>query len=114
MTAHVGSQAEYRWDKPVKISNCRFVFDSDLDRKEKNIAVLQWKKMPLLTTPATLVKRFKIEALCDGKWVDAGEFFNPGQRLVNIPLDITCTALKFTVLETYGNETVKIFAWTVA
>ena len=44
MTAHVGSQAEYRWDKPVKISNCRFVFDSDLDRKEKNIAVLQWKK----------------------------------------------------------------------
>ncbi|MBE6355820.1 MAG: FAD-dependent oxidoreductase [Lentisphaerae bacterium] len=113
-TARIGSQAEYRWTAPVKIRNCRFIFDSDLNRKEKNIAVLHWKKMPLLTTPATLVKRFKIEALTDGKWVDAGEFFNPGQRLVNIPLDITCSALRFTVLETYGNETVKIFAWTVA
>ena len=35
--ARVGDSAEYRWEKPVKLQNTRLVFDSFLNRPEKNI-----------------------------------------------------------------------------
>ena len=48
-----------------------------------------------------------------GTWQSAGEFFNAGQRLVKLPLEIECIALKLTILETFGNEKVRIFAGDV-
>ena len=66
------------------------------------------------TTPVTLVKRFKLDYQdAAGNWQELGEFSNPGQRLCKLPLDIECVALKLTILETFGNETVKVFSWTV-
>lgn len=112
--ASSGSSVEYRWQQPVKLRNTRLVFDSDLDRPEKNIIVLHLLDPQFCKTPATLVKRFKLEyQQGGGVWQSAGEFFNSGQRLVNIPLDIECTALKLTILETFGNSEVKVFAWDV-
>ena len=112
--AKAGDSAEYRWDKPVKLQNTRFVFDSFLNRPEKNIIVLQCKNVPLCSTPVTLVKRFKLDYQdAAGVWHELGEFNNPGQRLCKLPLDIECTALKLTILETFGNESVKVFSWTV-
>ncbi len=113
-SAKAGDSAEYQWDKEVNIHECRLVFDSDLDRKEKNIIVLNLRDPQICTTPATLVKRFKLEAFTDGKWQDAGTYDNPGQRLVKIPLDICCSKIRLTVLETFGNDTVKIFSWTIS
>ena len=112
--ASCGSSAEYRWKTPVKLGNTRLVFDSDLDRPEKNIIVLHLLDPQFCTTPTTLVKRFKLEyQKADNSWQSIGEFFNPGQRLVNIPLDIECIALKLTIQETFGNSEVKVFAWDV-
>ena len=48
-----------------------------------------------------------------GTWQSAGEFFNAGQRLVKLLLEIECIALKLTILETFGNEKVRVFAWDV-
>ena len=113
--AAVGDSAEYRWKQPVKLSQTRLVFDSDLDRPEKNIIVLHLLDPQFCKTPATLVKRFKLEYQdSDGIWHSIGDFFNPGQRLMKLPLDIECSALRMTVLETFGNSEVKIFNWTVA
>ena len=112
--AAVGDSVEYRWQQPVKLQSTRLVFDSDLDRREKNIIVLHWLDPQFCTTPPTLVKRFKLEyQLNDGAWHSLGEYFNAGQRLVKVPLDIECTALKLTILETFGNEKVRIFCWDV-
>jgi len=112
--AKAGDSAVYTWDKEVHIGECRLVFDSDLDRKEKNIVVLQTADVPLCTTPTTLVKRFKLEAKQQGLWQEIGTFDNPGQRLVKIPMDVCCTEMRLTILETFGNGSVKIFSWTVA
>lgn len=112
--AEVGDSVEYRWQAPVKLRNTRLVFDSDLDRPEKNIIVLHLLDPQFCRTPQTLVKRFKLEYQdSEGSWQSVGEFFNPGQRLVNLVLDIECTALRLTILETFGNKTVKVFAWDV-
>ena len=112
--AKAGDSAEYRWKTPVKLQNTRLVFDSFLNRPEKNIIVLQCKNVPLCTTPVTLVKRFKLDYQdAAGVWHELGEFSNPGQRLCKLPLDIECVALKLTILETFGNESVKVFSWTV-
>lgn len=111
--ACVGDYAEYSWDKEVDIHECRLVFDSDLNRPEKNIVVLNLLKPQLCTTPTTLVKRFKLDALVNGVWQEIGIFENKGQRLVKLPLDVRCRSIRMTLLETFGDARVKIFAWTV-
>lgn len=114
MVAKVGDTASYKWDKEVNVKECRLVFDSNLDRPEKNIVVLQTPDVPLCSTPTTLVKRFKIEAKQNSQWNEVITYNNPGQRLVKIPMDVNCTELRLTILETFGDENVKIFSWTVA
>ncbi len=109
-----GDSAEYRWENPVWLNRTRLVFDSDLDRPEKNIIVLHLLDPQFCKTPATLVKRYKLEYKdTAGVWQSVGEFFNPGQRLVTLPLAIECTALKLTILETFGNSQIRVFAWDV-
>ena len=98
----------------MKLQSTRLVFDSFLNRPEKNIIVLHCKDVPFCSTPVTLVKRFRLDYQdAAGAWHEAGEFDNPGQRLCKLPLNIECSALKLTILETFGNETVKVFSWTV-
>ena len=112
--ASPGDSMEYRWTTPVKLQSTRLVLDSDLDRPEKNIIVLHLLDPQLCTTPKTLVKRFRLDyQQPDGSWQCCGEYDNAGQRLIKLPLDIECTALKLTVLETFGNKDVRIFAWDV-
>ena len=112
--AAAGDSAEYRWKTPVKLQSTRLTFDSNLNRREKNIIVLHLLDPQLCTTPGTLVKRFKLEyQLNSSEWLPLGEYFNAGQRLVKLPLDIECTALKLTILETFGNPQVRIFGWDV-
>ena len=91
------------------------VFDSDLNRKEKNIIALRFLDTPRYKLPETLVKSFRMDWQdAAGMWHELGIFENHYRREVLMKLDIECQALRFTLLETYGAEQVKIFAWTVA
>ncbi|MBR7127854.1 MAG: FAD-dependent oxidoreductase [Lentisphaeria bacterium] len=113
--ARVGNQVEYSWSSPIKLSQSRLIFDSDLaDFQPKNIVALRFKNHPQLEMPKSLVKKYRLD-YCDkdGNWQSLGEFDNLYKRLVFNNFDIECTKIRFTLLETFGDEEVKIFAWTV-
>ena len=113
--AKKGDSVEYTWSMPVKLSESRLIFDSDFsDFQPKNIVALRFKDQPKLEMPACLVKKYRLE-YCDGNgnYQTLGEFTNDYKRLVFNDLNIECTKLRFTLLETFGDEEVKIFAWTV-
>ena len=108
-----GAQAEYRWKHPVHLTLTRLVFDSDLNRPEKNIVAERFLDTPDLKIPATLVRKFRLERqLADGAWETLGNFDNH-QRLRMIPLNCETTALRLTVLETGSGAPERIFAWDV-
>ena len=106
-----GDSAEYRWEAPVGLRTARLVFDSDLNRKEKNIIAQRFLDTPNLRIPATLVRKFRLECeTAPGQWRTLGEFDNH-QRLRKIPLDCETTALRFTVLATGSGKPERVFAW---
>jgi hypothetical protein len=108
-----GDSAEYRWEKPVHLKCTRLVFDSDLNRPEKNIVAQRFLDTPDLRIPATLVRRFRLDRQSpDGNWETLGEFYNH-QRLRKIPLDCEAVALRLTVLATGSGGAERIFAWDV-
>ena len=113
--AKAGDSVEYTWSVPMKLSESRLIFDSNLkDFQPKNIVALRFKNQPKLEIPTCLVKKYRLD-YCDanGNWQCLGEFNNDYKRLIFNELNIECTKLKFTLLETFGDEEVKIFAWTV-
>ena len=108
-----GDAAEDRWERPVRLKLARLVFDSDLNRKGKNIVAERFLNTRDLKIPATLVRRFRLEyRRADGVWETVGEFDNH-QRLRKIPLGCEAVALRFTVLETGSGKAERIFAWDV-
>jgi hypothetical protein len=113
--ASVGDWVEYRVTEPVHLSQSRIVFDSELKRK--------WPNMPLwyprdgwdLQPPQTLVKSFSLEMEnADGTWEAVYREINNFQRLVRVPLNVTTSAIRLIVHETWGDESVKIFSWDVS
>jgi hypothetical protein len=97
------------------LNKSRLIFDSDFsDFQQKNIVALRFKDQPKLKMPTCLVKKYRLE-YCDanGNYQTLGEFTNDYKRLVFNDLNIECTKIRFTLLETFGDEEVKIFAWTV-
>ena len=111
--ASPGDAAEYRWPSPVKLTECRIVFDSDLNRQRKNIVALRFLALPRYRLPGTLVKKFRLEYRdAAGQWRRFGEFDGNYRRLVRLSMALTTDAVRLTVLETWGEPEVKVFAWT--
>ena len=110
----VGSWAEYRFAEPVQIFRSRLIFDSNLKRK--------WANMPLwyprdgwdIRPPETLVKGFRLLAEGDeGQWVEVCSVGENFQRLVQLTVEVTTRAIRLIVDETWGAESVNVFAWEV-
>ena len=63
----IGEPCVYRWEKPVLLSGCRFVFDTLLAFRDKRM-----RKMEALPDrkemPPMLVRRFHVDALRGGSW----------------------------------------------
>lgn len=108
-----GDSAEYRWEKAVFLKSTRIVFDSDLNRPEKNLIAQRFLDTPDLQIPVTLVRRFRLERQnSHGRWLTVGEFDNH-QRLRKIPIGQEAVALRLTVLATGSGKAERIFAWDV-
>ena len=111
--AGAGDFVQYHWDEPVKLSEVRLVFDSDLNRLEKNITALRFLDTPDLQIPETLVRKFRLEIqTADGSWQTVGEFDNY-QRLRRIPVSGNVTGVKCTILATGSGKPERIFAFDV-
>ncbi len=110
----IGDWVQYAWDTPQHIRELRFVLDSDLNRPEKN----QLSHYPLdvepVGVPTTLVRAFRIEAMDErGEWSIMLRRDNNYQRLIKISLDRQAAAVRFVPEQTWGDETVHLFAWQV-
>ena len=111
--AGAGDFVQYRWEKPTAIQTVRLVFDSDLDRPEKNITALRFPDTPDLQIPETLVRQFRVEIqMPDGTWQTLGIYDNH-QRLRKIAVRAEVLAVKCTVLQTGSGKPERIFAFDV-
>lgn len=62
-----GETCVYSWEKPVKISGCRFIFDTFLyfrDKRMRKLEALHDRK----AMPSMLVREFHVDVCCNGKW----------------------------------------------
>ncbi len=108
-----GAMAEYRWETPRPLAGCRLVFDSDLNRQEKNIVAVRFLDTPRVALPETLVRRFRLEYEdAAGNWREIGTFDNE-QRLRKLTFEVIAAALRLTILETGSGREERIFAWDV-
>ena len=118
---NIGSYVEYSFDKPEKVNEMRFVFDSDLNRE--TCSDKWWCKSSLMNHntpvteeeikfPQTLIKAFKIEAKdSNGEFKTVYENANNHNRLVKLNLNIETTAVRFIGLETWGIDKINLFSW---
>ena len=108
------SWIEYNFGKLEKISKMRFVFDSNLNREEKNMPCNYPLKDHLKKVPGTIIRKFRIDAMKkDGQWENVICIDNNYQRLLKIELDATTSAVRFIPEETWGSETAHLFAWDI-
>lgn len=123
----------YTFKEPVKISQVRLVFDSDLNREytegNPDGVLTSWVMFHPLshnrTTfgfPGCMIKSYRIEARADGVWKTVFASDENYQRFVRIKLDLTADAIRFIPLSThmsakkindYDSSTAHLFAFEV-
>lgn len=104
---------EYSFSEPVKISNIRLVFDSDLNRDYQNMPC----SFPLVekrfVLPKTLIKKYRIIGYNAGK-EQSFEIDNNHQRFVKHSVDWTVDSIRFVPLETNGSPDFRVFGFEVS
>ena len=110
-----GDWIEYSFSAPEKISRLRFVFDSDLNRPEKNMPCIYPLDQRGVGVPHTMIRKFRVEIKdTEGNWRVATRVENNYQRLVKIDVDCTAQALRFVPEETWGLDQFRVFAWDIS
>ena len=111
----IGSWVEYAFDEPRDIRAVRFVFDSDLNRHDKNMPCHYPLHMPPVTVPATMLRAFHLDALRqDDQWATVARVQDNHQRLVRMGVNLQTRALRFVPEATWGAERAHVFGWDVA
>jgi len=111
-TGPLGSAVEYHFDDTQHVSGMRFVFDSDLNRPNHNMPCNYPLNMAKRTVPKTMIKAFRIDVCtAAGEWTTAKRVEGNYQRLVHVDLDVSGAGFRFVPEESWGNETVRVFAW---
>jgi hypothetical protein len=110
----IGTWVQYTFDGVKGVRELRFVFDSDLNRPEKNMPASYPLHAEPVGVPETMTRAFRVEALGeDGAWTVVASEGNNYQRLVRIAIDVQARAIRFIPEATWGAERVHLFAWDV-
>jgi hypothetical protein len=113
-TGDGGSWVQYTFDGMQRVRGLRFVFDSDLNRPDKNMPCSYPLHVEPVPVPRTMTRAFRVEALGDGgEWTTIARVGNNYQRLVRIETDVQTSALRFIPEATWGAERAHLFAWDV-
>jgi hypothetical protein len=119
-----GSWIQYSFATPTAVSQVRLVFDSDLNRRGKNMPCA-WPRDPTTIAspgacqlhhpaPPTLVRAFRVESLAaDGAWAEVARVEDNHQRLVRVPLAVDTSALRVVLTATWGAPDCHLFACDV-
>ncbi len=113
-TGNLGAWIRYDFGAPTHVQSLRFVFDSDLNRPEKNQPSSYPRDIEPVAPPQTLVRAFRVAALqADGQWVDVAVVEDNHQRLVKLETDVVATAVRFVPEATWGADQAHLFAWDI-
>jgi len=107
----IGDAATLRWDRPVDVAAVRLVFDSNLNHP-KRMPCSYPLKGDRQTVPAALVRGYRLEAQDEsGSWRTVFREGGNYQRLAVAPVRCRTRALRFVAEETWGSDTVRLFAF---
>jgi hypothetical protein len=109
-----GAWVQYAFETPQHVRSVRFVFDSDLNRPEKNEhanRTLDWQPVGV---PETMTRALRLEAEdTTGAWRVVARLENNYQRLVRVETDTVTRAVRAVPEATWGAETAHLFAWDI-
>lgn len=107
-----GAWVRYDFDRPRPVRKLRFVFDSDLNRKRRNMRAHYPLSGPDRGVPAAMTRAFDVEALDgEGRWHPVAAVGENYQRLVRLDIDVVTAALRFIPRRTWGAPEARLFAW---
>lgn len=113
-TGKIGSWIEYTFRFTQLLTEIRLIFDSELNRRPLNMPCNYPLNAEFVSIPKSMIKAFRIEVVDFlGNWNIVAEEHNNYQRLVKIKTEIEAISLKFTILETWGNEYANLFSWDI-
>lgn len=113
-TCAPGGWAEYRFETPVTVDQARFVFDSDLNREGRNMRHYYALNAGDWVVPSTMTRRYRVEVeTAAGHWECVHRADLNYQRLVRVPVERTTGAVRAVFEDTWGTETVHLFAFDV-
>lgn len=118
-----GGFVQFSFNTPLNIHEARIIFDSNLNRMGQGACSKNWEKnilsnfplnQPPRTTPDTIVKAFRIEALQpDGNWLTVTRMDDNHQRLVILPTECKTAAVRLIPEQTWGAPLCRLFAFEV-
>jgi len=109
-----GDWVEYTLPQPTPLHGVRLVFDSTLDAHGLNMPYSRPLGLPPAAVPPSLVRAFRLEAKgADSTWTTVYRDDNNHQRLRQIPLDITASALRLFPETTWGAERAHVQAFEI-
>lgn len=120
----LGSWVELRFDRVRRVSRARLVFDSDLNRKGKNMPCCRPLEPTAHAIPAaasllngaapSMIRAFRIEAWRDDGWDTVARYEDNHQRLVQVDLHVDTAAVRFVPEATWGAPDAHLFAFEVS
>ena len=100
----------YEWERPVRLSGARIVFDSEFKERGKRMrkleATTERKEMPKM-----LVRGFRVEVRVGGVWKAVFADADNYRRLRKVAFDpVEADALRVVVTATWGGDKAHVFA----
>ena len=108
-TCRAGDSAEIAFTRPVRLSQLRVVFDSDLNDNKRmpHIWPLGEHRRGL---PDCLVKSYTLSARVNGDWAALAHVAHNCRRLAVHPADCTADAIRLSVHASYGARAFRVFS----
>ena len=104
-----GDWVEFRFTESTEIRGLRFVFDSRLDRPEKNmLSYYPLHQEPVRVHPG-MVKSYRIETDRDGAMATLCRVETNYQRFVRLPINAKARRIRFIIESTWGAPDALIF-----
>ena len=98
------------WEKPVRLSGARIVFDSLFKTRNKRMRKLE-ATQERKNLPKMLAKGFRVEVRVGGVWQTVAADTANCRRLRQLAFDpVKADALRLVVTETWGGEKAHVFA----
>ena len=109
-----GEQLILSWDNDIFAKQLRIVFDSELERVEKNMPFMWEEEIYNRQMPKRLVKDFDISVNIDGKWTVTHQVRDNHKRLVKLDINQNIQSIKIENIKTWdGLDKCNIFSFEI-